>query len=88
MWKNLFGMTKEQWQQMKFSNKSIRKFRDMKKITFDKKIVSFLEHCLVDDHVKLAISFSDVYDSFEDFISEIQEKIIQFLIMVVDKRIY
>ena len=79
MWKNLFGMTKKEWQQMKFSTESMKKFKEMKKLTFDKEIVLFLERCLVDNHRELAVSFEEVYETFEKFFSQIQGKISSLL---------
>ena len=76
MWKIFFGMTSEKWQQMKFSHRSIKKFRNMKKMLYDQRFVSFLERCGVDEYQNLAIAFSDVYGSFEEFLSEIQGKIV------------
>ena len=74
MWKTLFDKDKEELKQMQFSKQSIKKFVQMKKIVFDKKIKAFLQRCSINDYVQLSIRFSNVYTTFENFIKQIQGK--------------
>ena len=74
MWKSLFDKDKEELKQMQFSKQAIKKFLQLKKIVFDKKITDFLQQCLLTNYVQLSIRFSYVYATFEDFIKRIQEK--------------
>ena len=74
MWKSLFDKDKEELKQMLFSKQAIKKIVQMKKIVFDKKITAFLQQCLLTNYVQLSIRFSNVYNTFEDFIKRIQGK--------------
>ena len=72
MWKTLLDKRKDEWKKMKFSLQTIKKLMEMKKMIFDKQFTNFLERCSVSDHFKIAATFLMVYESFEQFIKQVQ----------------
>lgn len=57
---------------MKFSKQAVRIFVQLRKVEFDKKLMTFLKHCLPASHVQISISFSKVYGTYEKFINRIK----------------
>ena len=72
MWKTLLEKKKDDWRKMNFSLQSIKKLIEMKKMIFDKQFPNFLELCSVADHFKVSAIFLMVYESFEQFIKQVQ----------------
>ena len=83
MWNTLFE-NRDEWKKMNFSRQATKKFKELSKTIFDKKIAKFLEKCEVDEYLKLSTSFAKVYGSFDQFLKEVQGKIKSSLLRLLD----
>ena len=72
MWENLFKKGRVGWQPMGFSIQFMRKLTNKSCVPHNKKIISFLETCEVENPIELSDYFKTVYGSFDEFITRVQ----------------
>ena len=72
MWENLFKKGREGWQELGFSIQFMRKLKKKSGVRHNKKMISFLQTCEVENPIELSDHLQKVYGSFDDFITRVQ----------------